>query len=62
VEAIALNPFPVINQTNCVLCLQCVRSCPRQAFPFDADQVAARITAMAAKSDEEKVTAIFHEP
>ncbi|WP_448873377.1 EFR1 family ferrodoxin [Desulfobulbus propionicus] len=60
VTAIELNPFPVINADTCVLCLQCVRSCPQQAFVFHADQVAARIIAMAAQSEEEKATAIFY--
>lgn len=60
VAAIELNPFPVIAQGACVLCLQCVRTCPHQAFPFNSDQVAARINAMAANSDEEKSTRFFY--
>jgi ferredoxin len=60
VAAIELNPFPVISQGECVLCLQCVRTCPHQAFPFNCDQVAARIIAMAANSDEEKNTRVFY--
>lgn len=60
VAAIELNPFPVISQEACVLCLQCVRTCPHQAFPFNCDQVAARIIAMAANSDEEKSTRVFY--
>lgn len=59
VAAIELNPFPVISQGACVLCLQCVRTCPHQAFPFNCDQVAARISAMAANSDEEKSTRVY---
>lgn len=60
VAAIELNPFPVISQGACVLCLQCVRTCPHQAFPFNCDQVTARIVAMAANSDEEKSTRVFY--
>lgn len=59
VSAITLVPFPVINRTACVLCLQCIRSCPHEAFPFDHKQVATRILAMAAASDEEKRSQIF---
>ncbi|MDR2550932.1 MAG: EFR1 family ferrodoxin [Desulfobulbus sp.] len=59
VAAITLNPFPAIDRTACVLCLQCVRNCPQQAFPFNGEQLAARIADMAAKSDENKATEIF---
>ncbi|MCL2459709.1 MAG: EFR1 family ferrodoxin [Desulfobulbus sp.] len=59
VAAITLNPFPVIDRTTCVLCLQCVRNCPQQAFPFKGEQLAARIAGMAAQSDEDKATRIF---
>jgi ferredoxin len=57
--AITLNPFPVIDRAACVSCLQCIRNCPQQAFPFNGEQLAARITDMAAKSDEDKATKIF---
>ena len=59
VAAITLDPFPVIDKSACVLCLQCVRNCPEEAFPFKGEQLAARITDMAKKSDEDKVTKIF---
>ena len=56
--AIRLTPFPTISD-DCVLCLQCVRACPQEAFVFDGDAVAARIVAMADRSDEDKATRIF---
>ncbi|WP_310598646.1 4Fe-4S dicluster domain-containing protein [Desulfobulbus sp.] len=59
VAAITLHPFPAIDRAACVLCLQCVRNCPQQAFPFNGEQLAARIADMAAKSDEDKATEIF---
>ena len=58
VAAITLAPLPVIAD-ECVLCLQCVRACPQDAFIFDNEAVAARIAAMAVRSDEEKKTLIF---
>ena len=57
VVAIILEPLPTITDA-CLLCLQCVRSCPQEAFVFDNAAVAARISAMAANSDEEKRTTI----
>jgi ferredoxin len=56
--AITLDPTPTMNDA-CVLCLQCVRVCPEQAFPFDAEAMAARIAAMAAASGEEQATGVF---
>lgn len=56
--AISLAPFPTLSD-DCVLCLQCVRGCPQDAFVFDNEAVAARIGAMADRSDEEKATRIF---
>jgi len=58
VAAIGLTPFPRIADV-CVLCLQCVRVCPQEAFLFNGDTVAARIEAMAIRSDEDKVTKVF---
>lgn len=58
VAAIILDPLPTITDA-CLLCLQCVRFCPHEAFVFDNAAVAARISAMAANSDEEKKTTIF---
>ena len=58
VAAIHLDPLPTCTDA-CILCLQCERSCPCEAFIFDTAAVAARITAMAANSDEEKRTMIF---
>ncbi len=58
VAAVTLAPIPQIAAT-CVLCLQCVRVCPHEAFLFDGEAVAARITAVAASSDEEKSTKIY---
>lgn len=59
VAAIVLDPFPRIGAA-CVVCMQCVRVCPEEAFPYNAQAVAERIAAMAARSDEAKETAVFY--
>ena len=58
VGAITLAPYPVMAE-HCVRCQQCVRTCPEGAFPHDAEATATRITAMAAATDEDKVTRVF---
>lgn len=58
-RAITLDPQPVIG-ASCVLCLQCVRSCPEEAFLWNEEAVAARIREMAARSAEEQVTTLFY--
>lgn len=58
VSSIALSPWPDIG-SDCIRCLQCVRNCPEQAFPFDQQPLYERILEMAAASDERKETAIF---
>jgi ferredoxin len=58
VAALTLAPWPKSTDA-CVLCLQCIRACPQDAFVFDSEAVSARIAAMAADSDEEKETRIF---
>ena len=58
VGAITLDPYPVMAE-HCVRCQQCVRICPEGAFPHDPAATAIRIVAMAAASDEDKVTRVF---
>ena len=58
VGAITLDPYPVMAE-HCVRCQQCVRICPEGAFPHDPAATATRIAAMAAASDEDKVTRVF---
>ena len=58
VGAITLDPYPVMAE-HCVRCQQCVRICPEGAFPHDPAATAIRIVAMAAASDEDKVTRAF---
>ena len=58
VGAITLDPYPVMAE-HCVRCQQCVRICPEGAFPHDPAATAIRIAAMAAASDEDKVTRVF---
>ena len=58
VGAITLDPYPVMAE-HCVRCQQCVRICPEGAFPPDPAATAIRIAAMAAASDEDKVTRGF---
>ena len=58
VGAITLDPYPVMAD-SCILCQQCVRTCPEGAFPHDPAATAIRIVAMAAASDEDKVTRVF---
>ena len=58
VGAITLDPYPVMAD-SCILCQQCVRICPEGAFPHDPAATAIRIVAMAAASDEDKVTRVF---
>ena len=58
VVAITLDPYPVMAE-HCVRCQQCVRICPEGAFPHDPAATATRIAAMAAASDEDKVTRVF---
>ena len=58
VGAITLDPYPVMAD-SCILCQQCVRTCPEGAFPHDAEATAKRIAAKAATSDEDKVTRVF---
>lgn len=60
VDAITMNPYPEINRKICVLCMQCVRHCPHEAFPHNGELVETRISGMAAKSDEAKVSRIFY--
>lgn len=60
VGAITMNPYPEINRKICVLCMQCVRHCPHEAFPHNGELVETRISGMAAKSDEAKVSRIFY--
>ena len=59
VFALELQPYPKIAHKRCVLCLQCIRSCPEDAFPFDHQALACRINAMAEASDEEKISKFF---
>ena len=58
VGAITLDPYPVMAE-HCVRCQQCVRICPEGAFPHDPAATATRLAAMAAASDEDKVTRVF---
>ena len=58
VGAITLDPYPVMAE-HCVRCQQCVRICPEGAFPHDPAANATRIAAMAAASNEDKVTRVF---
>ena len=58
VGAITLDPYPVMAE-HCVRCQQCVRICPEGAFPHDPAATATRIAAMAAASNEDKVTRVF---
>ena len=58
VGAITLDPYPVMAE-HCVRCQQCVRICPEGAFPHDPAATATSIAAMAAASDEDKVTRVF---
>ena len=60
VSAIRLTPLPVLDHASCILCLQCVRTCPQEAFPFDGPALAARIMAMGANSDEARQSEIFY--
>ena len=58
VEAIRLDPFPVIDD-SCILCQQCTRHCPVGAYPYDGPAVETRIQTMAKESAEAKETGIF---
>ena len=58
VGAITLDPYPVMAE-HCVRCQQCVRTCPEGAFPHDPVAMTTRLAAMAAASDEDKVTRVF---
>ncbi|WP_161630022.1 EFR1 family ferrodoxin [Desulfogranum mediterraneum] len=58
VQAITLENGPQIGP-ECILCMQCVRYCPEQAFPFDHLGVAAYIRELAGNSDEAKESRIF---
>ena len=58
VGAITLDPYPVMAE-HCVRCQQCVRICPEGAVPHDPAATATRLAAMAAASDEDKVTRVF---
>lgn len=58
VEAIRLDPFPVIDD-SCILCQQCTRHCPVGAYPYDGAAVETRIQTMAKESAEAKETGIF---
>lgn len=56
--AIMLDPYPSFGAA-CFLCLKCIRDCPEQAIPFDADSMEARIRTMAATIKETPLTQIF---
>ena len=58
VGAVTLDPYPVMAE-HCVRCQQCVRICPEGAFPHDPVAMTTRLAAMAAASDEDKVTRVF---
>ena len=57
-KAVALDPYPVFEAT-CMLCNECVRACPEDAIPFDAEATMTRIRGLEAKFKEATATRVF---
>jgi ferredoxin len=57
-HAMTLETTPQISDA-CIRCLQCIRFCPQQAFPFDPKAYETRIRHMQSCSDEEPKSELF---